>query len=611
MNVYHEGSAVSAAATHFDLATGDLTRYRELLVQLREADLELEETLESFPVGAPEKEDQRYCKAKIDRDIDDERHHVARLAAILTSFGEQQEQMDSLAGEDFEDFQQPVDEGGGQLHQEGAGGLEGSEMLAPALTVTASARMAETTARDLIAATAGLILEGRTIDGGSGADSLEALGDMTAQGLVSPTLPGWEAPQADGDRERQTRQETPLLRQDQTNPLHHIQVPGVESLQPPHAPIGPGRLQGSNLQDQRVFSRPSPVLSIWTPPPLRSGPQLRVPQPAGPGFGVGSRAPHTYRSRGLSSRPRSQATHQPTQTLGVSRRRSQSEERTSGRTTRGQEALPEERLEDRLFRLSFLVQGRCSDVEVALQGLQETLTTQAEHEPFPLDWLDGELFRVKEAIDSAQVQETEIWLLTDRILGTRACQDRALQWTSWNRKMAETCSNIKKRAWKFRKSQPPSKPMEVPPYRRSGGFVEKVRLPVFTGSIEDYAEFKGQFRQLCSGEGYTEIIELAQMRQKLPKEAVDLIAGLSSTSKAWLRLDEKYGNVEMSVITALKRLRNFKTSKSAAHDQIQELCSAIQRCMTVLESLGKERAFLRDRETLADVLYCLPHDATQ
>ena len=100
--------------------------------------------------------------------------------------------------------------------------------------------------------------------------------------------------------------------------------------------------------------------------------------------------------------------------------------------------------------------------------------------------------------------------------------------------------------------------------QRSHGHVEKVKLPMFSGRQEEFSEFKTQFRELCQGEGYTPILELAQMKLKLPREALAAIAGLRCPSEAWLRLEELYGNRELAIMSALKTLRDFKTSKSSS-----------------------------------------------
>ena len=114
---------------------------------------------------------------------------------------------------------------------------------------------------------------------------------------------------------------------------------------------------------------------------------------------------------------------------------------------------------------------------------------------------------------------------------------------------------------------------------------------------------------MCRGESYSDVIELAQLRHKLLKEALVILVGLASTTAAWARLDEIYGNRKMSVIMALKRLKGFKPTKSAIHDRIIKVATAVQRCTTVLQALDRGQDLLRNREAIAEVLNLLPADS--
>ena len=109
-------------------------------------------------------------------------------------------------------------------------------------------------------------------------------------------------------------------------------------------------------------------------------------------------------------------------------------------------------------------------------------------------------------------------MLTSRVYGEDALVRRGLSWTAWLQQITSKISSIKKEAWRYQQRilQAKKTPASTLEYRRGGGFVEKVKRPVFSGKGEDYQEFKSQFVQLCKGEGYTPIIELAQMREKLP-----------------------------------------------------------------------------------------------
>ena len=134
----------------------------------------------------------------------------------------------------------------------------------------------------------------------------------------------------------------------------------------------------------------------------------------------------------------------------------------------------------------------------------------------------------------------------------------------------------------------------------------KVKLPTFSGRQDEFSEFRNHFRELCRGERYTPVLEMAQLRFKLPNEALAAIAGLQCPEKAWKRLEEQYGNRELSILSALKNLREFKSSKSASHEVMIELASAVQKCVTMLENVKALDDLLTDRESVACIVHALP-----
>ena len=136
--------------------------------------------------------------------------------------------------------------------------------------------------------------------------------------------------------------------------------------------------------------------------------------------------------------------------------------------------------------------------------------------------------------------------------------------------------------------------------------MEKVSLPTFSGRQEDFSEFQSQFKELCRGEGYTPVLEMAQLKLKLPKEALTALTGLRDPGKAWDRLEEMYGNREIAIMSALKSLREFRPVKSAAHEQVIELVMAVQRCQTELVNIDALQELLGDREALACIVQALP-----
>ena len=127
--------------------------------------------------------------------------------------------------------------------------------------------------------------------------------------------------------------------------------------------------------------------------------------------------------------------------------------------------------------------------------------------------------------------ESSVWVRV-RGLKSKAAQDRRIkQWNEWHGRQQDRVQQIQVKLWECR-SNPTEDRRESLPTRRSG-HVEKVKLPTFSGRQEDFSEFQSQFKELCRGEGYTPVLEMAQLKLKLPKEALTVLTGLRDPGKAW------------------------------------------------------------------------------
>ena len=215
--------------------------------------------------------------------------------------------------------------------------------------------------------------------------------------------------------------------------------------------------------------------------------------------------------------------------------------------------------------------------------------------------MEDELRSCKKDLDHLEDLESSSWSLVARLEGKTAQTRRIDRWKEWLFRQTERMRTIKSLSWDAAQREA-DKPRGEP----TRGHVEKVKLPTFSGRQEEFSEFKSQFRELCKGERYTPILEMAQLRLKLPREALAAVTGLQCPEEAWLRLEEVYGNRELSILTALKNLREFKPAKPAAHEQVIEIAMATQKCLTVLKNIGATADFLGDRESLACVVQALP-----
>ena len=215
-------------------------------------------------------------------------------------------------------------------------------------------------------------------------------------------------------------------------------------------------------------------------------------------------------------------------------------------------------MKDDLFCTNALLATKTKDVALSLVDMEERLVVNSERglATEQLSSIEKELKWIQGRLDAVEAMEVEAWLLTAHVEGNPERSSRATKWTSWYRQIQNKIQQIQNEIWCCKGVvEPlncPTTAIQACSHRR--GHVEKVRLPQFSGNIKEYAEFKSQFQQLCKGKGYSSVIELAQLRTKLPKDAVTAIVGLTTPDQAWMQLDELYGNKEMSVIMALKGL---------------------------------------------------------
>ena len=286
----------------------------------------------------------------------------------------------------------------------------------------------------------------------------------------------------------------------------------------------------------------------------------------------------------------------PTETASV-RRRSSSEGEPDGRQQRTRD-----REKDHLFRIKQLVATRS---QILAQDLDLIIARLPDTRDGPTDRVQEEVRTCQQRLTELEDLESTAWTAIERFEGKPSQRARIEKWREWLGRQTDKTRKIKAWIWEAphsaRGSEPPR---DYPP--RHVGHVEKVKLPMFSGRQADFTEFRSQFRELCRGERYTPVLEMAQLRTKLPKEALATLIGLQCLEEAWKRLEELYGNRELAILSALKRLREFKATKSAPHEQVIELAGAVQRCQTELGNVKALDELLNDRESVACIIHALP-----
>ena len=96
---FHGNSVVSGVSSIFDLTEADLTKYKTLLEAIREAALDLEGMLNSFPEDSAHRTNPRYSRERTDRDVLNEEIHMSKIEEILADHASHQERLAELTTE--------------------------------------------------------------------------------------------------------------------------------------------------------------------------------------------------------------------------------------------------------------------------------------------------------------------------------------------------------------------------------------------------------------------------------------------------------------------------------------------------------------------------------
>ena len=149
-------------------------------------------------------------------------------------------------------------------------------------------------------------------------------------------------------------------------------------------------------------------------------------------------------------------------------------------------------------------------------------------------------------------------------------------------------------------------PQVIATNRRGISRLERIALPRFSGKLEEYHDFKRIFKGLTVAEDLPECFMLTQLRDRLPKEAVELLAGVTEVGIAWKHLDRRYGNRDQAIMQAKHRLRHAKVGTGAAFEQLENLRIAVQTASAHLEAVGAKEELFVDASIFGTLISKIP-----
>ena len=105
--------------------------------------------------------------------------------------------------------------------------------------------------------------------------------------------------------------------------------------------------------------------------------------------------------------------------------------------------------------------------------------------------------------------------------------------------------------------------------------VGEIRLPAFSGKVEDFPDFRFQFQDLRENFDCPPFHLLALLRERIPHNMKSELQGIRSVDEAWALMEERFGDMDLLVKVVRDNLYQLKLTGDD-NDQILSLCSKVK-----------------------------------
>ena len=110
---------------------------------------------------------------------------------------------------------------------------------------------------------------------------------------------------------------------------------------------------------------------------------------------------------------------------------------------------------------------------------------------------------------------------------------------------------------------------------------------------------------LTQEEGYPEAILLSKLRESVPRDGKEMLVGVEAMRVAWERLEKRYGNRKIAILTIQSRLVKVALT-GEDHERVEKLSVEVDRAVNLLRPLGALDALTRDFEMVGKLVDKLP-----
>ena len=131
---------------------------------------------------------------------------------------------------------------------------------------------------------------------------------------------------------------------------------------------------------------------------------------------------------------------------------------------------------------------------------------------------------------------------------------------------------------------------------RNANYLQKVALPTFSGRVVEYPSFKQCFQDLTGVVGYPLSIVMEHLKTAIPRDHQHLVEASKSMDEVWARLDEKFGDRTMTILTVQRSLVNLDLSRYKEFEKVEkmhdEVCKGLRLHKRLLHKIFKYLAGL-------------------
>ena len=137
--------------------------------------------------------------------------------------------------------------------------------------------------------------------------------------------------------------------------------------------------------------------------------------------------------------------------------------------------------------------------------------------------------------------------------------------------------------------------------------LKKTDPPSFSGKEEDYPEFYRKWAAIVTPARLPEEAEIDRLREAIPKEAEEMLIGVTKLNKAWEILKKRYGNEDLIAVKLKNDLKSLNIPAGLDHERIIALSIKVRSLVTRLQHLKASEALRYDGEFVAAIYFQLPN----